>query len=98
MDYNYHAHTPLCSHATGTEREYIEAAISVGIREWGFSDHIPFVFPDGTECYYRVPVSRVQEHFDIINGLKEEYKDKDPWHYICCIGFAGTYAGNWNYV
>ena len=45
MDYNLHTHTYRCSHATGTEREYIEAAISAGIKIMGFSDHIPFKFP-----------------------------------------------------
>lgn len=87
MDYNYHAHTPFCGHATGTEREYIEAAIAAGLKEWGFSDHIPFIFPDGKENSYRVPVSRVQEHIDIINALKEEYKDKINIH----IGFETEY-------
>lgn len=28
---NYHAHTWRCQHAYDTEREYIEAAISMGI-------------------------------------------------------------------
>ena len=87
MDYNYHSHTPLCAHATGTEREYIEAAISVGIKEWGFSDHIPFVFPNGYEDFYRVPVSCIQEHFGTINALKEEYKDRINIH----IGFETEY-------
>jgi len=76
MDYNFHSHTVLCSHASGTEREYIEAAISAGISEWGFSDHIPFIFPDGKENSYRVPVAQVQEYIDTVNALKEEYKDR----------------------
>lgn len=87
MDYNYHAHTPLCSHATGTEREYIEAAIAAGIKEWGFSDHIPFVFPNGVEYYYRVPVAEVESYFNTIKELKEEYKDKINIH----IGFETEY-------
>lgn len=76
MDYNFHAHTYRCSHATGTEREYIEAAIAAGIKEWGFSDHIPFIFPDGKENSYRVPMVEIQDHINAINKLKVEYKDK----------------------
>lgn len=34
---NYHAHTWRCQHAYDTEREYIEAAISMGIEIFGFS-------------------------------------------------------------
>lgn len=38
---DYHIHTELCGHATGTVQEYIESAVSKGIREIGFSDHAP---------------------------------------------------------
>ena len=76
MRYNVHAHTPRCGHATGSERQYIEAAIAAGIREWGFSDHIPFIFPNGRENSYRVPMAQVQEYIDTVNALKEEYKGK----------------------
>ena len=44
---NYHAHTFRCQHAVGNERDYIEAAIKMGIKEFGFSDHIPCPFRDG---------------------------------------------------
>ncbi len=76
MDYNFHTHTVRCSHATGTEREYIESAIAAGIKELGFSDHISFIFPDGTENFYRVPVVEVDNYINTINELKVEYKDK----------------------
>jgi histidinol-phosphatase (PHP family) len=38
---NYHNHTALCGHATGTVDEYIRNAISSGLTELGFSDHAP---------------------------------------------------------
>ncbi len=44
---NYHTHTYRCQHAYGSEREYIEAAIRMGIAELGFSDHVPCPFKDG---------------------------------------------------
>ncbi len=81
MDYNFHAHTPLCRHATGTEREYIEAAIAAGIKEWGFSDHIPFIFPNGKENSYRVPMVEVNDYINTVNKLKVEYKDKINIHF-----------------
>ncbi len=38
---DYHNHTALCGHATGTVEEYIDAAITRGLSEIGFSDHAP---------------------------------------------------------
>ena len=40
---NYHTHTARCHHASGSEREYIEAAIAGGMKILGFSDHAPLV-------------------------------------------------------
>ena len=44
MTVNYHTHTVRCRHASGSEREYIETAISRGLTILGFSDHSPYVF------------------------------------------------------
>ena len=84
---NYHAHTVRCHHAEGTEREYIERAIEGGIKKMGFSDHIPFVFPDGHESGYRVSVAQAEEYVAAINALKEEYKDRIELH----VGFESEY-------
>ena len=87
MDYNFHAHTPLCRHATGTEREYIEAAIAAGVKDWGFSEHIPFIFPNGRENSYRVPLVEVKDYINAVNELKVEHKDKINIH----LGFEMEY-------
>lgn len=76
MNYNYHTHTYRCNHASGTEREYIEQAISVGIKKFGFSDHIPFIYPHGKENSYRVPKVLEEEYIAEILRLGEDYKDK----------------------
>ncbi len=41
MPADYHTHTPLCRHATGTPEEYIAAASAAGLSEYGISDHAP---------------------------------------------------------
>jgi len=87
MHYNYHTHTYRCHHADGTEREYIETAISGGIKKMGFSDHIPFRFPDGYESSYRIRTEKAEEYIRTIKALKEEYKDKIEIH----IGFEMEY-------
>lgn len=76
MDYNYHTHTFRCNHATGTEEEYIERAINGGIKFMGFSDHAPYVFPDGYETSYRVPMNKAEDYVATISALREKYKDK----------------------
>lgn len=38
---DYHMHTPLCGHAEGEPRAYVEQAIALGMTEIGFSDHLP---------------------------------------------------------
>lgn len=76
IDYNYHTHTARCRHASGKEEEYILRAIDGGIKYMGFSDHVPFVFPDGYESYYRIEMENVQNYFDTLINLREKYKDK----------------------
>ncbi|MCX8123783.1 MAG: histidinol-phosphatase HisJ family protein [Spirochaetes bacterium] len=38
---DYHVHTYLCDHASGTPQDYIEKAIEADLYEIGFSDHAP---------------------------------------------------------
>lgn len=38
---DYHMHTPLCKHATGSPVEYARKAMAEGLTEIGFSDHSP---------------------------------------------------------
>jgi histidinol-phosphatase (PHP family) len=38
---DYHSHTPLCRHATGSPEEYAAAARAAGLSEYGISDHAP---------------------------------------------------------
>ncbi len=38
---DYHIHTSLCGHASGTPDQYLAAARERGLKEIGFSDHFP---------------------------------------------------------
>ena len=91
MDYNYHAHTTRCSHATGTEESYIETAIAGGIRYMGFSDHIPHVFPDGHQSGYRVPFEQGHEYVHCIRGLREKYAGRIE----LAVGFEMEYYSDY---
>lgn len=76
MDYNYHTHTFRCSHATGTEEEYILRAIEGGIRYMGFSEHAPLKLPDGTEHYYRLQTADIEDYFSSLRALREKYREQ----------------------
>jgi histidinol-phosphatase (PHP family) len=46
---NYHNHTNLCGHASGTMEDYVSSAINKSLQEFGFSDHatVPLHLRDG---------------------------------------------------
>ena len=74
MIYNYHTHTPLCGHATGAPREYVESAIENGIKTLGFSDHTPYVFPDNRPIQgMRMRCDQIQEYAQTVRALAKEY-------------------------
>lgn len=73
---NLHTHTWRCGHARGIEKEFIQNAIKGKIKTLGFSDHMPFVFPDGRESGYRVKMHLAKDYINSLKKLKEEYKDK----------------------
>jgi len=61
---DYHVHTHLCKHATGTPDEYVISAIRNGISEIGFSDHCPW--PSGFDPKYRMMASEFDSYREII--------------------------------
>ena len=70
--YNYHCHTKRCGHASGTDEEYVEAAIKAGYKVLGFSDHGPYsLYPHpGSHMDW----SQLDDYINSINSLKEKYK------------------------
>ena len=79
---NYHTHTKRCQHATGEDREYVEAAIKAGLKILGFADHCPWVYPDKNFVSgIRLAPSEVDGYFYSLESLKKEYA-KDIKIYI----------------
>lgn len=76
MIYNYHTHTTRCHHAVDSDEEYIECAIKAGMKYLGFSDHAPFVFPDGHEAFYCVEEKDCYEYVETIHNLAAKYSDR----------------------
>ena len=80
MKANYHTHTPRCGHATGSEREYIEAAIENGIQILGFSDHAPYTFGEGYANHIRMDMSELEDYIETLSRLKKEYQKEIEIH------------------
>lgn len=78
---NYHTHTRRCHHADGGDRAYVEAAVQAGLKVLGFSDHCPWVYPDGFVSSIRMLPSEVDGYFSSLEHLRKEY-EKDIEIYI----------------
>ena len=80
MRVNYHTHTARCGHATGTEDEYIKAAVEAGIKILGFSDHTPYVFHSGhiSSGYHGVQARMLPEELpayaDTVRQKQSQYQ------------------------
>lgn len=73
MDANYHTHTVRCRHAIGSEREYIEKAISRGFKKLGFSDHTPQPYPSNFVSGMRMQMVEFDNYVNTIKNLAREY-------------------------
>lgn len=81
---DYHTHTTLCHHATGTRAEYLAAAEAAGLSEIGVSDHIPW--PVGYDPKWRMSSSEfplyksmIQEMRAIKSKVKIKYAIEADW-------------------
>ena len=78
QDFNYHTHTIRCGHASGTDEEYIQAAIQAGYKILGFSDHGPYKGMPLPRS--RMAWEQLEEYIDSLTALKEKYKDQIEIH------------------
>lgn len=74
---NYHTHTARCGHASGTDQQYIEAAIARGFDIFGFSDHMPWPYESGfVNPHVRMAIGQMDEYIATMRELKKKYADK----------------------
>lgn len=88
---NYHTHTKRCNHAAGTEREYIEAAISEGFKILGFSDHTPQPYPKWYESGIRMDMSELYDYTDTLVKLRDEYRNDIQILIGCEVEYSRKY-------
>lgn len=71
---DYHIHTAMCGHASGTLDELVEAAIARGLDEVGIADHMPLLYfedPDLAMAPEQLPV-----YVEQVLEIKEKYRDR----------------------
>lgn len=71
---NHHTHTTRCGHAVGSEREYIETALSKGFTTLGFSDHSPW--PGLYSPTIRMDESELPDYVHTVRALQKEYEGR----------------------
>lgn len=73
MKVNLHTHTARCHHAYGTDEAFAEAGLEAGFHKLGFSDHVPFPYPDGFENTDKMDISELEGYMASIRNLKSAY-------------------------
>ncbi|WP_291423991.1 histidinol-phosphatase HisJ family protein [Deinococcus sp.] len=66
-----HTHTPLCGHATGTPREYAQAALDAGLAGICFTDHMPM--PRWYDAPWRMSLEQLPEYIGEIQAVQQEF-------------------------
>lgn len=87
---NYHTHTKRCHHASGEDREYVEAAIKSGLKILGFSDHCPWIYKDDFVSSIRMLPSEIDGYFYSLENLKKEYENDIKMY----IGYESEYCAS----
>lgn len=69
---DYHLHTRLCGHAAGEIQEYLERAAQKGLKEVGFSDHLPLYFlpPERAIPAYAMEEEELPVYIDMVNNCR----------------------------
>lgn len=87
IDANYHSHTFRCGHASGTDEEYIKAAIAAGYKVYGVSDHV--ILPHASQPGIRGDYILFPGYISSIRQLVAKYKNQITVY----LGFEAEWYG-----
>lgn len=85
---DYHIHTVYSRHGSGGLRETAAAAVEAGIREIGFSEHLPH--PPGQVTDYENSAMRAGDLIPYLNGV-EEIRNNPPGDLVIRTGLEADY-------
>jgi histidinol-phosphatase (PHP family) len=70
---DYHMHTPLCRHASGSPAEYAARAVAMGLTEIGFSDHSPMRRDDFDN--WRMRFDQLDEYVESVRRAQRDFRN-----------------------
>ena len=72
---DYHVHTARCGHAGGAARDFVLAALSRGLSEIAFTDHVPLYFLPGEDPDPGLAMTRAElpGYVEEVSALREEF-------------------------
>ncbi|MEO8431759.1 MAG: histidinol-phosphatase HisJ family protein [Acidobacteriota bacterium] len=72
---DYHVHTFRCGHAGGASRDFVLRAISEGLTEIAFTDHVPLYFlpPERRDASLAMREDQFDGYVEEVRGLREEF-------------------------
>ena len=96
---DYHVHTSLCNHATGTMEQYVRAAAAKGLATICFLDHLTFqeagranaMFPREVPMYVDAARRLAREYREQISVRVGLEIDFSPRHVGRCIEIVNTF-------
>ncbi|MCD0165498.1 histidinol-phosphatase [Deinococcus sp. 12RED42] len=69
--FDSHMHTPLCGHATGSPREYAQAALDAGLAGICFTDHMPM--PAWYDAPWRMRLDQLAQYVEDVRAVQAEF-------------------------
>lgn len=96
---DYHVHTSLCNHATGTMEQYVQAAVDKGLETICFLDHLTFqeagrsnaMLPREVPMYVNAARRLAHNYRDRITVRVGLEIDFSPRHVDECIDIVNTF-------
>jgi len=77
---DWHTHSELCRHATGTIEDYVKKAIDLNLATIGVCDHFPYEFLSNIERIpyneYAITLGEIEHYLSLAEDLKENYASK----------------------
>jgi len=71
---DYHMHTPRCNHAIGTVADYANAAVQLGLKEIGMSDHSPM--PGDFDKDWRMNDSELPDYLAEVRAVRDQFASR----------------------
>jgi histidinol-phosphatase (PHP family) len=91
---DWHTHSELCRHATGTIEDYIKKATNLKLNTIGVADHFPYEFLSNIERIpyekYAIGLGEIEDYLSLAENLKQKYVSKIKVR----IGFEIDYFEN----